>query len=69
MTDKECNICHGEGWVCEDHADKAWKEGNGCCGAAGMECICTVGGYFGTMKDIFDKAYKKLGIPKRENLI
>jgi hypothetical protein len=36
----KCKICKGEGWVCEDHADKAWGEGDGCCGGAGMLCIC-----------------------------
>lgn len=35
-----CTICKGEGWVCEDHADKAWGEGDGCCGGAGMPCVC-----------------------------
>lgn len=35
-----CTICKGEGWVCEDHAYKAWGEGDGCCAAAGMPCIC-----------------------------
>ncbi len=35
-----CKICLGEGWVCEDHPDKAWKDGDGCCGGAGMPCKC-----------------------------
>ncbi len=36
----KCKICKGEGWVCEDHADKSWGEGNWCCGGAGMPCVC-----------------------------
>ena len=36
----DCEICNGEGWVCEDHPDIAWQEGDGCCGAAGMPCNC-----------------------------
>jgi hypothetical protein len=60
---KECHICKGEKWVCENHADKAWGDGDGCpCGGAGMECICTVGGYFGQMRTLYDGAYRKLGI-------
>lgn len=35
-----CTVCQGEGWVCEDHPDKAWDSGNGCCGAAGAPCVC-----------------------------
>ncbi len=40
MTQKECEICYGEGWVCEDHTNKAWGDGNGCCGGAGSPCVC-----------------------------
>ena len=39
-NDPECNICSGEGWVCENHSDKAWGHGDGCCGGAGMPCKC-----------------------------
>lgn len=35
-----CTICKGEGWICENHPDKAWGEGSGCCGGAGMPCEC-----------------------------
>jgi hypothetical protein len=35
-----CTICKGEGWVCEYHSNKAWGEGDGCCGGAGMPCVC-----------------------------
>jgi hypothetical protein len=32
---KDCSICFGIGWVCENHPDKAWHEELGCiCGAA-----------------------------------
>lgn len=37
----ECPVCGGEGLVCEDHPDKAWQDGDGCCGGAGMPCLCT----------------------------
>lgn len=40
MTDPNCKICEGDGWVCENHPDKAWKGGDGCCGGAGMLCVC-----------------------------
>lgn len=58
-----CKICHGEQWVCEDHPDKAWGEGDGCCGAAGMLCVCTVTGYFERMRDLFKKTYNNLKYP------
>jgi hypothetical protein len=36
-----CQRCSGEGWVCEDHPNIAWKGGTGCpCGAAGAGCGC-----------------------------
>ena len=38
-ADPECEICNGEGWVCENHSDKPWLEGE-CCGGAGMPCVC-----------------------------
>jgi hypothetical protein len=38
--DPNCKLCGGEGWVCEDHADKPWVNGNECCGGAGMPCEC-----------------------------
>ena len=39
--DHTCETCGGEMWVCENHPDKAWGEGDGCCGGAGMPCrIC-----------------------------
>jgi len=38
---KGCPICHGEGWVCENHPKIAWKDGDGCqCGAPGAPCEC-----------------------------
>ena len=36
----ECPICGGEGWVCENHPDKAWDT-NGCECGAGQPCRCT----------------------------
>ncbi len=35
-----CKICKDQKWVCEFHSDIAWDEGDGCCGGAGMICIC-----------------------------
>lgn len=41
MTDKiVCANCDGEGCVCENHPEVPWLEGDGCCGGAGMLCIC-----------------------------
>jgi len=40
----ECPTCQGEGWVCENHQDVAWREGDGCpCGGAGAPCRCRPG--------------------------
>ena len=41
MTDVNCPICQGLGWVCENHPTRAWteKEGGCQCGA-GMPCEC-----------------------------
>lgn len=35
-----CDICHDEGWVCEEHYLEAWGDGLNCCGAPGMPCKC-----------------------------
>ena len=41
MTDKLiCANCDGQGWVCENHPEVPWGEGDGCCGGAGMPCAC-----------------------------
>ena len=41
MTDKPiCANCDGEEWVCENHPEVPWLEGDGCCGGAGMPCSC-----------------------------
>jgi hypothetical protein len=32
-----CTRCANTGWVCEDHADRAWKDCD--CGGAGMPCL------------------------------
>lgn len=41
MTDVKCPICHGLGWVCENHPNRAWTEGEGGCQCgAGMPCEC-----------------------------
>lgn len=36
-----CTKCEDRKWVCEDHPDKAFKSGSGCCGGAGMLCECS----------------------------
>lgn len=35
-----CPQCRGEGWVCEQHPDRPWSDGKGCCGAPGKPCAC-----------------------------
>lgn len=35
-----CERCNGELWVCEDHPDRACGQGDGCCGAPAMPCVC-----------------------------
>lgn len=36
-----CEICGGEGWVCENHPNVGWNGGEaGCCGGAGSPCKC-----------------------------
>jgi len=41
MSDESpCANCDGEGWVCEDHPEVPWANGKGCCGGAGMPCVC-----------------------------
>ena len=41
LTDPNCPICQGEGWVCEDHPTQRWYDGHGCCGGPGMPCKCS----------------------------
>lgn len=41
---KDCPICYGLGWVCENHPDKAWDKDLGCECGAGMPCECNSGG-------------------------
>ena len=39
--DPGCATCGGEGWVCENHPEKAWGMGLDCpCGGAGEPCKC-----------------------------
>jgi hypothetical protein len=38
--DKNCPICFGIGWVCENHPDRAWSDELGCRCGAGMPCKC-----------------------------
>jgi hypothetical protein len=43
-TNPECSKCHGDGWVCEAHAERAWLDGQGCCGQPGVPCTCNPAG-------------------------
>ncbi len=38
QDDIDCKACANEGWVCENHPEKAWGGGYGCCGGAGTPC-------------------------------
>jgi hypothetical protein len=41
MTNKNCPICFGIGWVCENHPTRAWDEMLGCTCGAGDPCpVC-----------------------------
>jgi hypothetical protein len=44
---KNCPICLGLGWVCENHPDLAWDKGLGCECGAGMPCGCNKAGEAG----------------------
>lgn len=39
-ADIRCANCDGEGWVCENHPEVPWFDGEGCCGGAGSPCAC-----------------------------
>jgi len=43
MTNPNCPICHGVGWVCENHPELAWDKEIGCTCGAGMPCKCNSG--------------------------
>lgn len=34
----KCSSCGDCFWVCENHPDTPWGEGDECCGGAGMPC-------------------------------
>lgn len=36
-----CTNCDGTKWVCENHPEVPWRDGEGCCGGAGMPCVCS----------------------------
>ncbi len=36
-----CANCDGTGWVCEDHPEVPWLDGESCCGGAGSPCSCS----------------------------
>jgi len=40
VTDPNCQICFGLGWVCENHPTRVWDEKLGCQCGAGMPCVC-----------------------------
>jgi hypothetical protein len=37
---RDCSICYGIGWVCENHPDKAFDDELGCICGEGMPCEC-----------------------------
>jgi len=39
MIRGDCPVCHGLGWVCENHPKLSWDE-KGCECGAGMPCKC-----------------------------
>lgn len=40
-----CNLCRGQGWVCENHLDVPWDDDDKtCCGGAGTNCVCNPSG-------------------------
>lgn len=39
-ADHLCANCDGQGWVCENHPEVPWHDGEGCCGGAGSPCVC-----------------------------
>ena len=36
--DASCPVCGGDRWVCEDHPNVPWQDGDGCCGGGGAPC-------------------------------
>ena len=40
MTNPNCPICFGIGFVCENHPDRAWSQVLGCQCGAGDPCAC-----------------------------
>jgi hypothetical protein len=43
-TKPNCEVCFGEGLVCESHPMRPWEAGTPAdcaCGAPGMPCACT----------------------------
>jgi hypothetical protein len=43
VVTNHCPICHGIGWVCENHPEQAWDKEIGCICGAGMPCKCNSG--------------------------
>ena len=43
MENNSCTVCDGQGWVCENHMDKPWKEfserEDACDCGAGAPCV------------------------------
>lgn len=40
MSNPNCPICQGIGFVCENHPDRAWSQEFGCQCGAGELCAC-----------------------------
>jgi hypothetical protein len=41
MKKYKCIICKDTTWVCEDHINVSWENGDECCGGAGAPCYCS----------------------------
>lgn len=40
----KCSNCKDQLWVCENHPNTPWNDGEGCCGGAGSPCqMCNTG--------------------------
>jgi hypothetical protein len=60
--DKDCPICSGIGWVCENHPDKAWHDEVGCTCGAGMPCQCNQEGDDGELLDTTEIIFERVTV-------
>jgi hypothetical protein len=43
MTKRDCPVCRGIGWVCENHINVLWDDEIGCTCGARRPCDCNSG--------------------------